>query len=87
VTLSESETFYVDEAWLTRRPAAVPQSNAALDGVLLAHEKDAIENALEQCQGRVSGPGGAAAKLGMRASTLESRIRRFGIDKYWFKSK
>jgi formate hydrogenlyase transcriptional activator len=87
VTLSESETFCVDEAWLARRPAAVPQSNAALDGVLLAHEKDAIENALEQCQGRVSGPGGAAAKLGMRASTLESRIRRFGIDKYWFKSK
>jgi formate hydrogenlyase transcriptional activator len=87
VTLSESETFYVDEAWLTRRPAAVPQSNAALDAVLLAHEKHAIESALEQCQGRVSGPGGAAARLGMRASTLESRIRRFGIYKYWFKSK
>jgi formate hydrogenlyase transcriptional activator len=87
VTLSESETFCVDEAWLTRRPSAVPQTNAALDGALLAHEKKAIESALEQCQGRVSGPGGAAAKLGMRASTLESRIRRFGIDKYSFKSK
>jgi formate hydrogenlyase transcriptional activator len=87
VTLSESETFSVDEAWLTRRPPVAPQSNAALDGLLLAHEKNAIEGALKQCQGRVSGPGGAAAKLGMRASTLESRIRRFGIDKYWFKSK
>jgi formate hydrogenlyase transcriptional activator len=87
VTLSEAETFSVDEAWLTRRPSAVPQSNAALDDVLLAHEKNAIESALEQCQGRVSGPAGAAAKLGMRTSTLESRIRRFGIDKYWFKSK
>jgi formate hydrogenlyase transcriptional activator len=87
VTLSESEIFSVDEAWLARRPATAPQSNVVLDGVLLAHEKNAIESALEQCQGRVSGPGGAAAKLGMRASTLESRIRRLGIDKYWFKSK
>jgi formate hydrogenlyase transcriptional activator len=87
ITLSESEKFSVDEAWLTQKPTAVPQSNAALDGALQAHEKRAIESALEQCRGRVSGPGGAAAKLGMRGSTLESRIRRFGIDKYRFKSK
>jgi len=87
VTLSESESFSVDEAWLTRRPATILPGNAALDGMLLAHEKNAIEIALEQCQGRVSGPGGAAARLGVRASTLESRIRRFGIDKYRFKSK
>jgi PAS domain S-box-containing protein len=87
ITLSESEKFSVDEAWLTRKPAAIPQSNAALDSALQAHEKRAIESALEQCRGRVSGPGGAAAKLGMRGSTLESRIRRFGIDKYRFTSK
>jgi len=66
---------------------AIPQDDAALDGALLAHEKSAIETALENCRGRVSGPSGAAARLGMRASTLESRIRRFGIDKYRFKSK
>jgi len=87
ITLSESEKFSVDEAWITRKPAAIPQNNAALDSALQAHEKRAIESALEQCRGRVSGPGGAAAKLGMRGSTLESRIRRFGIDKYRFKSK
>jgi formate hydrogenlyase transcriptional activator len=87
VTLSESDSFSVDEAWLTRRPAAVLRGDAALDGVLLAHEKKAIEIALAQCQGRVAGPHGAAARLGMRASTLESRIRRFRIDKYRFKSK
>jgi formate hydrogenlyase transcriptional activator len=87
ITLSESEKFSVDEAWITRKAAAIPQSNAALDSALQAHEKRAIESALEQCRGRVSGPGGAAAKLGMRGSTLESRIRRFGIDKYRFKSK
>jgi formate hydrogenlyase transcriptional activator len=87
VTLSESDNFSVDEAWLTRRSSAILQSNAVLDGALQAHEKKAIEIALEQSQGRVSGPGGAAARLGMRGSTLESRIRRFGIDKYRFKSK
>jgi formate hydrogenlyase transcriptional activator len=87
VTLSESESFSVDEAWLTQRPAANPPGKAALDGVLLEHERNAIEAALGKCQGRVSGPGGAAARLGMRASTLESRIRRFGIDKYRFKAK
>jgi formate hydrogenlyase transcriptional activator len=87
VTLSEPGSFSVDAAWLTRRPVAIPQDDAALDGALLAHEKSAIETALENCRGRVSGPSGAAARLGMRASTLESRIRRFGIDKYRFKSK
>ncbi|HEY1805113.1 MAG TPA: sigma-54-dependent Fis family transcriptional regulator [Terracidiphilus sp.] len=87
VTLSESEDFRVDAAWLTRRPRALFDGKAALEGELLTHEKSAIESALGHCQGRVSGPGGAASRLGMRASTLESRIRRFGIDKYKFKSK
>jgi len=87
VTLSESNVFSVDEAWLKRKPAAILQSNSALEDALLAHEKSAIEIALEQCQGRVSGPTGAAVKLGMPAPTLVSKIKRFGIDKYQFKSK
>jgi formate hydrogenlyase transcriptional activator len=87
VTLSESDNFRVDETWLTRKPTAPLQNNLALDSALQEHERHAIEIALEQCEGRVSGPRGAAAKLGMRGSTLESRIRRFGIDKYRFKSK
>jgi formate hydrogenlyase transcriptional activator len=86
VTLSESTTFTVDEAWLTRQPAAIPQANAALGGALLAHEREAIEAALAQCRGRVAGATGAAAKLGVPASTLDSKIKRLGIDKYRFKS-
>jgi PAS domain S-box-containing protein len=86
VTLSESETFTVDEAWLKRQPAAIPESGAALDGVLLAHEREAIEAALAQCHGRVAGPTGAAVRLGLPASTLDSKIKRLGIDKYRFKS-
>jgi formate hydrogenlyase transcriptional activator len=52
---------------------------------LLAHEKEMIEAALKECRGRVYGPMGAAAKLGMPRSTLESKIRSLKIDKYRFK--
>jgi transcriptional regulator of acetoin/glycerol metabolism len=44
-----------------------------------------IEAALAECYGRTSGPSGAAAKLGIPRSTLESKIRRFGISKYGLK--
>jgi formate hydrogenlyase transcriptional activator len=68
-------------------PAEVPLSTVALSGALLAHEKEAIEAALVQSRGRVSGPAGAAAKLGVPDSTLEAKIKRLGIDKYRFKSQ
>jgi PAS domain S-box-containing protein len=86
VTLSDSDTFAVDEAWLKRGPSEVPHSSAALSGVLLAHEKEVIEAALAQAHGRISGATGAAAKLGIPGSTLEAKIKRLGIDKYRFKS-
>jgi formate hydrogenlyase transcriptional activator len=60
---------------------------AALSGALLAHEKKAIEAALAESGGRLSGPAGAATKLGMPVSTLDSKIRRLGIDKHHFRSK
>ena len=86
VTLSDTNTFAVDEAWL-KRPAAGANQGAALGGVLQAHEKDAVEAALAACGGRVSGPKGAADKLGIPTSTLDSKIKRLGIDKYRFKSE
>jgi len=76
----------VDEVWVKREPTEVPHSNAALTGVLLAHEKEAIEAALAQSQGRVSGPSGAAAMLGIPDSTLDAKIKRLGINKYRFKA-
>ena len=87
VTLSDSETFAVDEAWLKREPFEVPHSSVALSDVLLAHEKEVIETALAQSRGRISGSAGAAAKLGVPDSTLEAKIKRLGIDKYRFKSQ
>jgi formate hydrogenlyase transcriptional activator len=87
VTLSDSDTFAVDEAWLKREPSEVPHASLALNGVLLAHEKEVIEAALAQSRGRISGPAGAATKLGVPDSTLETKIQRLGIDKHRFKSK
>ena len=86
VTLSDSDTFSVDEAWLKQTPSQVPRSNVALSGVLLTHEKKVIEAALAQTHGRISGATGAAAKLGIPGSTLEAKIKRLRIDKYRFKS-
>jgi formate hydrogenlyase transcriptional activator len=85
VTLSDSDVFWVDEAWLKREPSETSDPGLALNGVLLAHEREAIETALAQSHGRVSGPTGAAARLGIPATTLESKIRRLRIDKYRFK--
>jgi len=86
VILSDSDVFAVDAAWLKRAPSAVPPTGVALDGVLSTHEREVIEAALAQCQGRISGPAGAAAKLGVPDSTLDAKIKRLGIDKYRFKS-
>jgi formate hydrogenlyase transcriptional activator len=86
-TLSESGTFAVEEAWLKRERSEVPHSNVPLTGALLAHEKEVIEAALSECHGRISGPAGAATKLGVPDSTLDTKIKRLGIDKYRFKSQ
>jgi formate hydrogenlyase transcriptional activator len=87
VTLSDSDTFAVDEAWLRREPSQVARSGVPLSGALQEHEKDVIEGALAQSHGRVSGPGGAATILGVPDSTLDAKIKRLGIDKYRFKSQ
>jgi PAS domain S-box-containing protein len=87
VTLSESDTFAVDEAWLKRGRSEVTHSSAVLSGALLAREKEVIEAALAECHGKISGPAGAARKLGVPDSTLDTKITRLGIDKYRFKTQ
>ena len=81
--LCDSETFSVDESWLPleRRhdlPAIEPPAEAVT-------ERSRIEEALARTRGRVSGPLGAAVKLGMPATTLESKIRSMKINKYAFR--
>jgi formate hydrogenlyase transcriptional activator len=85
VVVCESETFSVDESWLSRQPRA-PQSTAHLDLAQLAvREREIIEAALRESGGRVSGPFGAATKLGIPGSTLDSKLKALSINKNRFK--
>ena len=62
------------------------RTHSSLPQPLAAHEKEIVEAALRECKGRVSGASGAAARLGMPGSTLESKIRSLKIDKKRFKA-
>jgi formate hydrogenlyase transcriptional activator len=85
VTLSDGDTLAVDETWLKGKPAN-PVRARGLDIALVRQEKEMIEAALAESQGRVSGPAGAAAKLGLPARTLDSKIKRLKIKKDRFKA-
>jgi len=85
VILCDGDTFSVDETWLKREPLQVASSRVALNGALLRQEKEMIEAALVESHGRISGPTGAAANLGLPTRTLDSKIKRLGINKYRFK--
>jgi formate hydrogenlyase transcriptional activator len=87
VVVCETENFSVDESWLSRQPlASGPKSQSGLSQKLAAQEKEMIEAALSESGGQVFGPSGAAAKLGIHRSTLESKIMSLKIDKYRFKT-
>ena len=87
VIVCETKNFSVDESWLSRKPLAnEPKSQLELSQKLAAQEKEMIEVALRESGGRVSGPSGAAAKLGLHRSTLESKIMSLKINKYRFKA-
>jgi formate hydrogenlyase transcriptional activator len=87
VIVCETENFSVDESWLSRKPLGnEPKSQSELSQKLAAQEKEMIEAALRASGGRVSGPSGAAAKLGLHRSTLESKIASLKINKYRFKT-
>jgi len=92
VILCDDETFSVDETWLPRKSndlsrRAVPRAGGLTEDKreFVDRERKAIEAALAECQGRVSGRRGAAAKLGIPHQTLESKITSLGIDKRQFK--
>ena len=87
VILCDGDTLEVDETWLQRESPRQRVTQNGLARLDLAQEKELIEAALAECHGRVSGPDGAAAKVGIPRSTLESRIRSLQIDKHRFKSR
>jgi len=88
VILCETEIFSIDESWLPQPPPMTPEpkQQVELPTRLLAQEKDMIEAALKDTRGHVYGPSGAAVKLGIPRSTLESKIRSLKINKNRFRT-
>jgi formate hydrogenlyase transcriptional activator len=85
VIVCDTEEFTIDESWLSGAPRM--ERPTALSSALAGHETKIIEDALRASRGRVYGPSGAAARLGIARSTLESRIRTLGIDKSRFRKR
>ncbi|HWO30721.1 MAG TPA: sigma-54 dependent transcriptional regulator [Candidatus Acidoferrum sp.] len=87
VILCETDIFSIDESWLPLPlPATESKRHFELPRRLEAQEKNMIEEALKASCGRVFGPTGAAAKLGVPRSTLESKIKALKIDKNRFRA-
>jgi transcriptional regulator with GAF, ATPase, and Fis domain len=86
VIVSENEVLAIDESWLPRESAAAAPPTGRLSKILPDREKKIIEAALAESRGRVSGPSGAAMRLGVPSTTLESRIRSLKINKHRFKA-
>jgi transcriptional regulator with GAF, ATPase, and Fis domain len=82
VILCETEIFSVDESWLSQASYWPKAASPTLSN----EEKEFIEAVLAETRGRVSGPAGAAAKLGIPSTTLESKIRSLKINKHHFKA-
>jgi PAS domain S-box-containing protein len=86
VIIADSDTLAIDERWLGGRQAAASPVVSPPATTLATRERQAVEAALRESKGRVSGPFGAAARLGVPSSTLESKIRALKIDKRQFRS-
>jgi formate hydrogenlyase transcriptional activator len=94
VILCESDTFSIDETWLTRKSKLSTEPSIPIgtslpqqQRVQAETERQMIEAALAVTRGRVAGPRGAAAKLGIPRQTLDSKIAAFGIDRNRYKTR
>jgi PAS domain S-box-containing protein len=83
----ETDEFTIDKSWLSGGPVPIRSADQASIETSAPGERDLIEAALAQAKGKVSGLSGAGARLGIPASTLESKIRSLKINKYRFKER
>lgn len=83
--VSEGELLSIDERWFSQETPTFEPARQPASDALTAQEKVLVERALAETNGRVAGPSGAAAKLGVKSSTLESKIKTLNIDKRRFK--
>ena len=87
IILSSGETFCIEKAWLASPEPVRQQLPGSLADTLQNQEREIIETALAECKGKVAGPEGAAAKLGIPRSTLDWRIKQLKIKKHKFISE
>ena len=87
VILSSGDTFWIEKAWLARQEAPRQELPGPLPDTLQNQEREIIEAALAESKGKVAGPQGAAAKLGIPRSTLDSKIKQLRIKKHRFISE
>lgn len=87
VIVSDSDALRIDERWLSGQRSTPGVSTSPRLRLVGTQEKEAIEAALTESKGRVAGPFGAAARLGIRPTTLESKIKVLNIDKRRFKQQ
>jgi formate hydrogenlyase transcriptional activator len=87
VILSDEETFAVDDSWFVKGSKEPRGPTIPFADEVAQHEKELIEAALKESKGRISGPSGAAARLGIPRQTLDSRIKTLAIDKYRFRNR
>jgi formate hydrogenlyase transcriptional activator len=85
IILCETPVLYVDETWFRRETPLRARQPISFNAALDTSERGMIESALSESAGRVGGPNGAAAKLGLPRQTLESKIKILGINKFRFR--
>ena len=86
VILCDSDVFATEPNWFAAQHTGAHGARTLLNRKLGEQEREMIEAALAETKGRVAGSSGAAARLGVPASTLESKIRTLGIRKAKFKT-
>jgi DNA-binding NtrC family response regulator len=86
VILSRDGKLYLDPAWLPARATEGPRvsrapasSDVVPDTEWRRRERQNLEKALKEAGGRIYGPNGAAELLGVKPTTLQSRLRALGI--------
>ena len=87
VILCDGATLSINESSMHHDTLETLQTSTRLSEALTNTEKAMIKATLEETGGRVSGPSGAALKLGIPRSTLESKIRSLQIEKHLFRSE
>ncbi|HVI07234.1 MAG TPA: sigma-54-dependent Fis family transcriptional regulator [Candidatus Binatia bacterium] len=84
IILCGTDTFSIDEAWMSTQERSGLESAGSLTEALQNQERKLIEAALAESKGKIAGSNGAAARLGIPASTLDSKMRQFNIQRNKF---